>query len=167
MFISTHPEWKVESISHFVPSRSISESTETHEEPPLRRQRRQRRQREIDPILAVAGVRYAPKGVYTTGARFLVQRQFRSTGAKYSRNVETLVDALWLYEIKVLSDDKPRSVNLMLNAGNFMTLSDLQIVTSEAQYITELRSQIIRLHETLIIDTSEFNHAKEALHNMQ
>jgi hypothetical protein len=118
--------------------------------------------------LAAAGVRYAPKGVYRSGAaHFRVQHAFRSTGAKYSRDVETLVDALWLYEIKILSDDKPRSVNMMLNAGNFMTLSDLQIVTSEAQYITELRLQIIRLHEALIIDTFEFNHAMEALHNMQ
>jgi hypothetical protein len=145
-------------------TQAASETPSLPRKAPLRR----RRNREVDPILEAAGVRYAPKGVYTAGTKsFRVQLNIQSTGAKFSKNVDTLLDALWLYEIKVISADKPKSVSMMINAGNFPTLSDMQIVKSPSEYKAELRLQITRLHEADIIDDIEFEESIAAFYNMQ
>jgi hypothetical protein len=130
-------------------------------------QRRHRR-RSVDAVLEAAGVRVAPKGVYTTGSgSFRVQLNIKSTGSKFSRNVETLLDALWLYEIKVLTADKPKNVSVMINLGNFKTLSDLAIVTSVSEYFAELKQQVMRLYEIRVLhDEIEVADAFEAYYQM-
>ena len=56
---------------------------------------------------------------------------------------------------------------MMINAGNFPTLSDMKIVKSPSEYKAELRLQITRLHEADIIDDIEFEESIAAFYNMQ
>lgn len=150
----------VSNISAPIPSVRVSTDDGPDGEPSVQRRHRHR---SVDPVLEAAGVRFAPKGVYTTGSgNFRVQLNIKSTGSKFSRNVETLLDALWLYEIKVLTADKPKTANVMIDSGNFKTLSDLNMVSSVSGYFSELKRQIIRLHEIVVLDEIEVADAFEA-----
>jgi hypothetical protein len=107
---------------------------------------RRRRSRQLDPNMQAAGLIVAPKGVYTTKTKtYRVQLNLRDTNFKFSKNVETLEEALWLYEIKVLTSDNPQCIDNLLYNGNYESFVELGILETKTEYHKKLGEQITRL----------------------
>jgi hypothetical protein len=129
---------------------------------------RRRRSRRLEPIMRASGLNIAPKGVYATRTNtFRVQLNLKTSDNKFSRNVDTLHDALWLYEIKILSSDMPRSVEHLIKNGNFDSLYDLKIVSSPAEYLELLGKKIHELSLSRHLLNSEFRAALEAFNQIE
>ena len=124
---------------------------------------RRRRKRELDPVMKLAGLKDAPKGVYTTKTRtFRVQLNLRERKCKFSRNVDTLQDALWLYEIKVLASDKPANIDNLLLKSNFESFVQLGVLETKMEFYEKLGERITSLSEANMLPENEGPAAREA-----
>ena len=104
----------------------------------------------------------APKGVYTTSTKtFRVQLNLSEHDHKFSRNVETLEDAIWLYEIKILSSDQPKSIEPLKRAGNYDSLISLKVIESNYDYYEKLGFKIKELCDLRCVTKTEFEIANK------
>ena len=125
---------------------------------------RRKRTRKLDPIMKASGLNKAPKGIYTTSKNiFRVQLADR----KFSRNVDTLHDALWLYEIEILSSDMPKSVEYLIENGNYDSLFELKFVSSPGDYLELLGKKIHELYSSRLLLSHEFSAALEAYNQIE
>lgn len=104
--------------------------------------RRKRLRREV-PFWRQMGFSIAPKGVYATKTNtFRVQLNVKDVGSKFSRNVGSLEDALWLYEIKILASDRPKNIELQVRAGNYASLIIIGACCSPEDYYQKIQQKI-------------------------
>ena len=131
-----------------VPQKSVTDSAKRPRITKRQVLMRRRRNRQLDPTMQAAGLIAAPKGVYTTRTKtYRVQLNLRDTNFKFSRNVVTLEGALWLYEIKVLTSDNPRSIDNLLNNGNYESFVQLGVLQTKTEYYKKLGEQITMLSQ--------------------
>ena len=104
---------------------------------------RRKRKRNSECLINVNGVLISPKGVYPTKAgNYRVLLNTSSSGVKYSKNVPGVVNALWLYEIKILISDSPISIDSQLDKGNYDSLKRISACASHIDYRNQLLTKI-------------------------
>ena len=129
---------------------------------------RRRRSRRLEPIMRASGLNIAPKGIYATRTNtFRVQLNLKTSDRKFSRTVYTLHDALWLYEIEILSSGMPRSVEYLIENGNYDSLFELNLVSSPAEYWELLGKKIHELYSNRPLLNHEFRAALEAYNQIE
>ena len=83
------------------------------------------------------------KGISKTpGNTWRVQLKLGNENGIFSRNLSSLEEALWIYELKVLISDEPRYIHEMCNRGNYDALLRLNVCTSCDDYVNRLMSKI-------------------------
>ena len=118
--------------------------------------------------MKASGLNKAPKGIYTTSKHiFRVQLNLKNSDKKFSRNVLILHDALWLYEIEILSSDMPKSVEYLIENGNYDSLFELKFVSSPGDYLELLGKKIHELYSSRLLLSHEFSAALEAYNQIE
>ena len=83
------------------------------------------------------------KGISKTpGNTWRVQLKLGNENGIFSRNLSSLEEALWIYELKVLISDEPRYIHEMCNRGNYDALLRLNVCTSCDDYVNKLMSKV-------------------------
>jgi hypothetical protein len=82
----------------------------------------------------------APKGVYSTGVgAYRVQlNKSKGSSRKFSKNVPTFHDAVWMYEAAVLMADRPRDLQHLMSIGNYHCILGMKMVRCQGDYYTRL-----------------------------
>lgn len=85
------------------------------------------------------GLSFAPKGISRTQTgKWRLQMKIGGMKKIYSRNLASLEEALWYYELKVLISDEPKYINEMITLGNFDALVRLRYCSSVDDYANKL-----------------------------
>ena len=83
------------------------------------------------------------KGISKTpGNTWRVQLKLGNENGIFSRNLSSLEEALWIYELKVLISDEPRYIHEMCNRGNYDALLRLKACTTCDDYSNKLMKKI-------------------------
>ena len=149
---------------------NVEDSVET----PLDREQKKKkisrraRVREANPVFIAAGLISPPKGIYSTkNGTFRIQISLDGLKKrKFSKNVDSLEQAMWLYEIKMLASDKPLKIENLILESNYNDFVLLGLCTSRADYIEKLFSNIGVLLNDSKITEDEAKEAKAAHQNM-
>lgn len=147
------------SVSPRFSSESAALSSDLIEERGIILRRKRKRKNENLLIYVADGLFISPKGVYSTKtSSFRVQLNTNNgSGSKYSKNVDDLHNALWLYEIKILSSDKPNFVGSQMENGNYDSLLMIEACSSRDDYHQKLREKISELYMNRILKAADMD----------
>jgi len=115
----------------------------------------ERPQQETGPVYksAAKGIQITPVGT------FRVQlNKTKNSSRKFTKNVNDIVDALWLFEIAVLVCDKPKEITNLQKSGNYEYLLEKNYIRDIDEYKARLAENILLLHKKKILK-SEFAEA--------
>eukprot|EP01041_Mallomonas_annulata_P007471 gene7471-15289_t len=108
-----------------------------------------------------------PKHIYRTACdTYRVQVGKGSKGnpnGKFSRNVRSELDAIWLCEIALLFIDCPPSLKEMICNGNYKCLLHRQLVSNPSDYLSKLTMQAEQMRARGFLKESEWQRATTAL----
>lgn len=94
-------------------------------------------------MFAEVGLPFAPKGISKTNSgNWRLQMKLGREKRLYSRNLASLEEALWFYELKVLISDEPNFINIMITLGNYDALVRLNCCTSVDDYANKLMNKL-------------------------
>lgn len=101
----------------------------------------------------VAVYKIAAKGIQITPVgTFRVQlNKTKNSTTKFTKNVQDLVEALWLFEIAVLICDRPKELGSLLKSGNYQYLLENNYIRNSVEYKTKLGDYILLLHTKKIL----------------
>jgi hypothetical protein len=95
---------------------------------------------------AAKGIQITPVGT------FRVQlNKTKNSSRKFTKNVNDIVDALWLFEIAVLICDKPIELSCLLKSGNYQYLLEKNYIRDIEEYKAKLFEYILILHKKKIL----------------
>jgi hypothetical protein len=108
---------------------------------------------------AAKGIQITPVGT------FRVQlNKTKNSSRKFTKNVNDIVDALWLFEIAVLICDKPIELSCLLKSGNYQYLLEKNYIRDVEEYKSKLGEYILLLHKKKVLK-SEFAEAAVAMYS--